>query len=256
MPLVPVLETISGEVRAAPHNSNYANLRQTVNDYVVFKDLAATIEAVHTYSARPVYNAGLTVAASGLTVTAGGLTVTAGGLLVSAGGFAVTGNSTITGDLAVSGTITGTLGINVSAANITAGTFPGASYTFGQALTVTNTLTASASIVIGANIRNLTNTATVNGTVNFTNGPLRNVEYILDGDTTLNLSNDATQWSAYVRVRQNGTGGWTLGWSGAATPNNGSYPTQTATAGRADVYLLLGDGAGRVIVTRISENVA
>lgn len=42
-------------------------------------------------------------AGTGLTVTSGGATITAGGLTVSAGGAAVTGNSTITGDLQITG---------------------------------------------------------------------------------------------------------------------------------------------------------
>jgi hypothetical protein len=51
---------------------------------------------------------------TGLTVAAGGITVTLGGLTVAAGGMTVTGNSTITGTLAVSSTLT--------AANGTSGT--------------------------------------------------------------------------------------------------------------------------------------
>ncbi|MCU0949515.1 MAG: complement C1q domain-containing protein [Burkholderiaceae bacterium] len=43
----------------------------------------------------------LTVTTGGVTVTAGGVTVTAGGLTVSAGGAAITGNSTVTGNLTV-----------------------------------------------------------------------------------------------------------------------------------------------------------
>jgi hypothetical protein len=43
----------------------------------------------------------LTVTTGGVTVTAGGVTVAAGGLTVSAGGAAITGNSTVTGNLTV-----------------------------------------------------------------------------------------------------------------------------------------------------------
>lgn len=46
---------------------------------------------------------GAVTASNGLTVTAGGATITAGGLTVSAGGAAITGNSSITGTLGVSG---------------------------------------------------------------------------------------------------------------------------------------------------------
>ena len=54
---------------------------------------------------------GLVVTTGGATITAGGLTITAGGLTVSAGGAAITGNSTITGTLAV--TQPGTVGSQV-----------------------------------------------------------------------------------------------------------------------------------------------
>ena len=48
-----------------------------------------------------------TISTGGLTVTAGGATITAGGLTIAAGGAAITGNSTVAGNLAVSaGTFT------------------------------------------------------------------------------------------------------------------------------------------------------
>lgn len=85
-----------------------------------------TYTAVQTFSARPVFSVGLTV-------TANGLTVTAGGLAVNDGGVAVIGNSTITGDLWVSGTVTGVMGINGIWVTLTASS----TITAGDRITVT-----------------------------------------------------------------------------------------------------------------------
>jgi hypothetical protein len=53
------------------------------------------------------YDGTLTVTTGGITVTAGGATITAGGLTVAAGGAAITGNSSVAGNFAVSaGTFT------------------------------------------------------------------------------------------------------------------------------------------------------
>lgn len=61
---------------------------------------------------------GATITAGGLTVTAGGATITAGGLSVVAGGAAITGNSTITGTLGVTGILNGsTAGVRSMAVN-------------------------------------------------------------------------------------------------------------------------------------------
>jgi hypothetical protein len=88
------------------------------NDYFIYNRAANTGGFVVGGTQILAYNTGgvgiagaLTVSttgtfATGVIVTAGGLTVTAGGLTVSASGIAVTGNSSITGTLAVSGALT------------------------------------------------------------------------------------------------------------------------------------------------------
>lgn len=42
-------------------NTNYATIKDTVNSYCLFKDVAATVTAIQTHSVTPVFNAGITV---------------------------------------------------------------------------------------------------------------------------------------------------------------------------------------------------
>lgn len=56
--------------------ADFATIRDTVNTYAVFIDVARTITAVQTFSATPVFNAGVTVVGnSTITGTLGGITV-------------------------------------------------------------------------------------------------------------------------------------------------------------------------------------
>lgn len=85
----------SGEVLTHTDlNSNFSEIRTTVNTYGMFTDVARTITAIQTFSAVPVFSIGATI--------------TTGGLTVSAGGITVTGNSTITGTLGGITTLTAT----------------------------------------------------------------------------------------------------------------------------------------------------
>jgi hypothetical protein len=79
---------------AAPVNANFAEIKNTVNAFGMFTDVARTVTAVQTFSVAPVCSAGLTVSASGITVT---------------------GNSTITGTLGGVSTLTCT---TVTATNL------------------------------------------------------------------------------------------------------------------------------------------
>jgi hypothetical protein len=86
MGLIPPLSgtrTANNTILASWDNTDFSNIRDTVNSYCLFKDVAITVTANHTYSPS-----------SGV-----GITITSGGFVVSGGGITVTGNSTITGTL-------------------------------------------------------------------------------------------------------------------------------------------------------------
>lgn len=119
MPTIAALTTFTAntQAKAAEVNANFSTIRTTVNTYAAFVDTSATITGAWTFSTAPTISGTMSFGAA--------VTITTGGLTVSAGGITVTGNSTITGTLNVSSTITGNgSGLtNLPAANIT-GTLP------------------------------------------------------------------------------------------------------------------------------------
>ena len=100
MPLIPALVSFTSgtTIVSADVNADFTTIRNSVNSYGMFVDVAATVTVTHVFSVTQTFSVGLTVTATGITVTAGGITVTAGGITV-------TGNSTITGTLNVTSTI-------------------------------------------------------------------------------------------------------------------------------------------------------
>lgn len=82
----------STTIRAADVNSNFTEIRDKVNTYAVLTDVARTITAVQTFSATPVFSAGVTVSAGTAAVQA--LTSTT---IVASGAI----RSTATGGLAI-----------------------------------------------------------------------------------------------------------------------------------------------------------
>lgn len=271
MPTIPALTTFTANTlaKAAEVNSNFGTIRTTLNTYGLFADVAASISAVHTYSATPVYTAGATFTTAaptfgaGLTVSGGGASVTggltvatggasvAGGLTVSSGGAAITGNSTVTGNLTVTGTVSGTLTANVPAANVTAGTFSGL-FTFANAVTLSSALTLSGSLSLPVRTTAVDWTGTVTATLQSVTGRFR-----LTGNTTVTVgfAGGGVSSFALVYVTQDGAGGRTLTWSNV-TWGGGVAPTQTSTAGRGDLYLIYGLTASEFVGVRLAADLA
>lgn len=242
MPICPSLVSFStgGIVEASEHNSNYTNLRDTLNTYAVLTDVARTITVTHTFSASQTFStgftsgAGITVTAGGYTVTgnstitgtlvvSAGISVTTGGLGVGAGGITVTGNSTITGTL---GSLTGL--------TVASGT------TAVQALTCT-TFTPSGLAQAGQQAAYLRYSAGDSGAapaINWNNGNWQ--RWRLTANATPTFSNPVKGAQYLLELQQDGTGSRTVTWSGATVVwADGVAPTLTATANRKTLISLL-----------------
>lgn len=246
MPVIPALTTFSANTlaKASEVNTNFSSIRTTLNTFGLFNDVAATVSAVFTYTAIPVFSVGVTVSAGGVTVSAGGVTVTGNstitgtlggltGLTVASGGAAITGNSTVTGNLNVTGTVTGGT-ITVPAAGVQAGSFAAGNFV------VTGTLTGTSLLTSGGQLRAARITQTGSGgTVSFATA--NHVRHTMTGNGTLTLAGGVAGGVYTVEVLQDGTGGRTVAWSGA-TWAGGVVPTSTTTANRKDVFTFYFDG--------------
>jgi hypothetical protein len=79
MPLCPplsVTRTPHTLIKASQDHADFSNLRDTLNTYALFKDVAGTISVTHTFTATQDFTDGIVVA-NGATIS-GGLTVTGG----------------------------------------------------------------------------------------------------------------------------------------------------------------------------------
>jgi len=129
----------------------------------------------------------------------------------------------------------------ITAASVAAGTFGAGAFTFPSTLTVTSALMA-ASLSVDLGVRGQASTTNVSGSVSVGVGALVVREYVITGNTTFNLTNDSTSSIQIIVVRQNGTGGHTVTWAGTGvTVISGA--SQTATAGRASVWVIAANGA-------------
>ena len=241
MPVIPALTTFADNTyaQAAQVNANNSSIRTTMNTWGLFTDVAANISAVHTFDAAPVLSLGATVTAGGFTVTAGGVTVTAGGLAVAAGGAAIVGNSAVTGNLNVSGTISaaaisGTYTVPV--ANVVPGTFAAGTFTapatsrfdFGAGLRIKSSSGGVAGCVIASD-PTLSNVATNLGV----DGGVSNTQHVtLNGNLTLSLSGGITGQYLYLLVIQDATGSRVYTLAGVT----GTQPAHSTTPGYRDIY--------------------
>jgi hypothetical protein len=119
MPTIAGLASLTGGTTAfaAPVSANFTEIRDTVNAFGMFTDVARTVTAVQTFSATPVCSAGISITGNLTMATA------ASRLVPGATSFAVrnnangednllvsdAGNVTVRGTLTSTGTITGTL---------------------------------------------------------------------------------------------------------------------------------------------------
>lgn len=179
------------KIQSSQVNTNFSTIRDAVNNYCVFSDVAITISAANTFSALQTFTAGLTLSGSSNLSVAGTSTLTGAttvgstlgvtGAVTMSSTAAITGNTTVGGTLGVTGVLTATGGVvgaltgNVTG-NLTgnsAGTHTGA--VVGNASTATTLATAraingvnfdgSAAITVTAAAGTLTGSALAAGVV-------------------------------------------------------------------------------------------
>lgn len=212
--------------KASEVSGNFTSIRNTMNTYGVFTDVAATISAGHTFTATQTFTPGAGV---GFNVTTGGVTVT--------------GNSTITGTLtALTGiTSTGTAAL----ADITASGTLGVTGTSTLGATNTGALTSttftpSGLAQAGQQSAQKRYNATDSGasiTLNWNNGNDQRLR--LTANCTITFSNPVAGAWYTVEYQQDGTGSRTISYAGTVTVvyPDGVAPTLTTTASRKDVIV-------------------
>lgn len=86
MPICPSLLSFAPleVISSSSHNSNFSNLRDTLNTYVLFKDVVGVVSVSHTFTPGQTFSQGLTITTGGATITAGNLTLTAGNVVFAA----------------------------------------------------------------------------------------------------------------------------------------------------------------------------
>jgi hypothetical protein len=179
MPTIAALTSFSGgtTIQSSQVNANFTEIRNTVNTYGMFTDVARTVTAVQTFSATPICSAGLTVSGSGVTVT---------------------GNSTITGTLGGVTTLTCT---TVTATNLggTLSTAAQPNVTSVGTLATATITTLTATTITGLANLSLTGNVQANGQI-YTNG-LHNAGPT-QGGLTIDWDNGGAQ---YMQWNSNGT---------------------------------------------------
>lgn len=90
MPICPSLNsfTTGAVISATEHNSNYTNLRDTLNTYAVLTDVARTISVTHTWTAAQTFTGGFTAAAASSIAAALTVTLAKTTLAATAAGYA------------------------------------------------------------------------------------------------------------------------------------------------------------------------
>lgn len=230
MPICPSLNsfTTGAVISATEHNSNYTNLRDTLNTYAVLTDVARTVSVTHIYTAAQTFTGGWTAAAA---------------CTISSGGIAVTGNSTIAGTL---GSLTG-LTVASGGATITAG---GLTVTAGGATITAGNLVLNGGQAVGKRVDDGDSGAA--DTIDWSTGNLHRSK--LTANCTYTFSNPATGASYVLEVLQDATGSRTVTWPAAVVWDNGVTPTLTTTANKKDVFVFLYNGA-KYLGTTYAQNV-
>lgn len=232
MGLIGTLTTFTAgtTARASEVNANFDEIKTKVNTFALLSDVARTITAVHTYSATPVFNAGITVTgASTITGALTGIT----GLTVASGGASITGNSTITG------TLSGLTGLDVTGDSTVTGIL---------------TLTAAASFQSGfaltggqASVKRVDDgDSGAAKTLDFATGQIRKLR--LTANCTLTLSNPVVGTTYVIELLQDATGSRTVTWPGTVKFDGGTVPTLTTTPNRKDVATLVWNGAAYLAI--------
>jgi len=153
------------------------------------------------------------------------------------------------GGITASGTVTantfsgsGASLTGIAASAVGAGTFGGASYTFTNPVTFNNSIQAGSINTGGSGVTGSARTTPVDWTGSVTANTALNSNVFrvrLTGNTTATLSvSSSFSGFTFLYIAQDGTGGRTLTWSGISWPG-GTAPTQTSTAGRGDLYLII-----------------
>lgn len=211
MPKIPALITYVANTKAtaANFNANFSAVRTYVNSYAAFIDETATITGTWTFNTAPVFG-----------VTA-----------------QFANGANVTGDLAVSGSITfGSIAI--PAASVTPGNFAAGAYNFPGAVT------ADSLVVDNGQLRaNRTTSATTTGSVTVDFATFNHRRVTLTGNSTLTPSGGVAGGIYTLEVLQDATGSRTLAWGADVVWAGGATPTQTSTANRKDVYTFFYDGS-------------
>jgi hypothetical protein len=202
-------------------NTNFATIRDHYNSNAVETSGSQTIAGVKTFSSIPVFSLGATITAGGLGVTAGGITVTAGGATITAGGLTVSA---------------GTSAVQA----LTCTTFDPSGLSTLAAVTATGTATLNGLVQLGhqgANKRYSAGDAGATPAINWNNGNVQ--RWRLTANATPTFANPVVGAYYTLELQQNGTGGWTVTWSGATIAwAENTTPTLTTTANRKDVIVL------------------
>jgi hypothetical protein len=224
MPIIGAITSFSANTlaQAGQVNSNFTTIKDAVNTYAVFKDVASQI-ITKTLTFTP--------------DASFGIDVTTGGIRVQAGGLTITGNSTITGTL---GGLTG-LTVTSGGATITAG---------GLTVTAGN-LTMSGGQAIAKRVDD--GDSGTSKTIDFNGGNIHRVR--LTGNCTFTFSNPQTGGTYRLECLQDTTGSRTVTWPATVKWDNNTTPTLTTTVSRKDTFDFYYNG-GVYIGTTHSLNVA
>ena len=88
------------------------------------------------------------------------------------------------------------------------------------------------------------NVGNVSGSVTADVGLYDRFRYVLTGNTTFAVSNDANGATFMVAIKQDGTGGHTITWWSGITWDGGSAPTQVTTANKQETYVFFRESSG------------
>lgn len=206
MPLIGALTTFSAgtKAKAAEVNSNFTIIRNAVNNFAVFKDVATTVSATLTFSAAPIFGVGASVVA--------------GGISIAAGGISVVGNSSIVG------TLGGLLGLTVASGGVTVS---------AGNLRLAGGQGSSAQFDVG-------NSGAGTAVVDWNQGNSQKIT--LTGNATLQFGNPLAGAHYFLRISQDATGSRTVTWPAAVHWSNGVAPTLTTTPSRVDLVAFYYDG--------------
>jgi hypothetical protein len=278
MGLIPDLKVwaFREKLRATDLNSAFGAIRDTVNQWGMFKDVAGTVTAVHTYSVAPVFSAGITsagnVVATGTAQFVGngaGLTnlnptaIGSGGVLPEVVIPGLDAAKIITGtldparvpNLSASKVTTGVFDLaripSIPAGNVAAGTFAGA-FTFSTALTAAGVVSTGVDRSTKTTGTASSGTYAMPRTTNYHRVLIQHTSPVTitigAGEQSEIFALEVLQGSTPQSYSFAGTGGVTVRYSNTVAPPG------TVIANRKDVWGILYTSATEVLVWQVVVN--